>query len=514
MPRIQPVITGGLDDINRRRRHREVTDLMLNFQHDDSRIRTPAEIAAGVTPVNYAFPPGNAFRFMSDDQINDVIGGTLLQDVTVALNNWLASLGTGYYATSMTGTVAGFLPAGKYRITSTIAIPQLVWIFGVPLKSTIVPDSSVTTAMTVGAGATVESIVINGTNTSGKTGMSLGASGLVNNVTLRNVQCVRYGGSGGIGLLIVNAVLCNIHDSYFGDSNQTGCKLLNTGTATPTTIHFHNCVFKQNTNWGFWMRTGVQIRVSFCDFEGNGLEGLLFHNNASETYTDNLIIESCWFEANQQSLTSGATRHAAYQAYLRGHRPKIRDGHFEGNSNEARAMYFESCTGFVVDHCDVPNESGQIVVDSGSAGGFVSWPTTNGDIYTVVTMTGTAQLYVIPGQQIVGTLNADGGSKVTVTAKSSDDRLSVANNATGTRSYSALACYLLARDNNTGCVGLLLISVSTVNVVSAIANGGSTFTSTLGSAGNINVSVSGATISFENKTGGTAQIETSIIELG
>jgi len=62
MPRIQPVTTGGLDDINRQRRHREVTDLMLNFQHDDSRTRTPAEIAAGVTPVNYAYPPGDSRR--------------------------------------------------------------------------------------------------------------------------------------------------------------------------------------------------------------------------------------------------------------------------------------------------------------------------------------------------------------------------------------------------------------------------------------------------------------------
>jgi len=63
MPRIPPVTTAGLDDSNRRRRHREVTDLMLNFQHDDSRIRTPAEISAGVTPVNYAYAPINVKRY-------------------------------------------------------------------------------------------------------------------------------------------------------------------------------------------------------------------------------------------------------------------------------------------------------------------------------------------------------------------------------------------------------------------------------------------------------------------
>lgn len=62
MPQIPPVTTAGLTEAGRMRRHREVTDLMLNFQHDDSRIRTPAEVAAGVTPVSYAYAPEDARR--------------------------------------------------------------------------------------------------------------------------------------------------------------------------------------------------------------------------------------------------------------------------------------------------------------------------------------------------------------------------------------------------------------------------------------------------------------------
>lgn len=91
MPRIAPVTTAGLDDTNRRRRHREVTDLMLNFQHDDSRIRTPAEVTAGITPLNYAYAPeGQDFRrygivgnFTTDDTValqalsNFIEGGTV-----------------------------------------------------------------------------------------------------------------------------------------------------------------------------------------------------------------------------------------------------------------------------------------------------------------------------------------------------------------------------------------------------------------------------------------------------
>jgi len=55
--------TSGLDDINHRRRHREVTNGILDFSFDDSRVRTAAEVAAGVTPVNYAYAPGNVKRY-------------------------------------------------------------------------------------------------------------------------------------------------------------------------------------------------------------------------------------------------------------------------------------------------------------------------------------------------------------------------------------------------------------------------------------------------------------------
>jgi hypothetical protein len=68
MPQIPPVTTAGLDDITRRRRHRDVTDLMLNFQHDDSRIRTPTERADDVTPVNSAYHPGDQRRFNPDGE--------------------------------------------------------------------------------------------------------------------------------------------------------------------------------------------------------------------------------------------------------------------------------------------------------------------------------------------------------------------------------------------------------------------------------------------------------------
>ena len=107
MPRIPPVTTAGLDDTNRRRRHREVTDLMLNFQHDDSRIRTPAEISAGVTPVNYAYPPGNALRYGT----NTIPGTT---DMTTAIQAAINVAGAGG------SRGVAYVPAGAYLISESL----------------------------------------------------------------------------------------------------------------------------------------------------------------------------------------------------------------------------------------------------------------------------------------------------------------------------------------------------------------------------------------------------------
>src|SRR6185312_14392267 len=52
VPRLPPAHT---DQVTANRRVAETVNNILGFQHDDSRIRTAAEVAAGVTPVNYAY---------------------------------------------------------------------------------------------------------------------------------------------------------------------------------------------------------------------------------------------------------------------------------------------------------------------------------------------------------------------------------------------------------------------------------------------------------------------------
>lgn len=87
------------------------------FATVDSFRITPAEIAAGVTPVNYAYAPGNAWRYMTSAQITDVQSGSPTLDCTAALQNWINVV--------KGGSVIGYLPAGTYLASN------LTWYGGI-----------------------------------------------------------------------------------------------------------------------------------------------------------------------------------------------------------------------------------------------------------------------------------------------------------------------------------------------------------------------------------------------
>jgi len=105
---LQLLPTSGLDDVNFIRRVRETINNILTFTFDDSRRRTAAEVSAGVTPVNYAYPPGDVRRYGADDS------GT--SDSGPAFN-------TAYsVATALGNTIGGIIrvPAGVYKITTPV----------------------------------------------------------------------------------------------------------------------------------------------------------------------------------------------------------------------------------------------------------------------------------------------------------------------------------------------------------------------------------------------------------
>jgi hypothetical protein len=98
------IVTQNLDDVQHRKRIAESINNILDFSFDDSRLRTAAEIAAGVTPTNYAYAPGYQPRY-----------GT---DYASIVSNLAQAALSG-------GSPAKLAPATTYNIgANTIAIPD------------------------------------------------------------------------------------------------------------------------------------------------------------------------------------------------------------------------------------------------------------------------------------------------------------------------------------------------------------------------------------------------------
>lgn len=315
--------------------------------------------------------------------------GDGVADDTAALQAWLTAIGTGYYATTIAGPGIGFLPAGKYKHTATLTIPANAYVYGVPWKSTLRPTSAVTTAAVIqAAGSTLRGIVIDGINAGNISGLSIGASGLTNNGATYQVVSVRFtSGAASYALNVARAVIWTFTDCYFGDSTY-GANILDSGNGSPTTLAFTNCLFKGNSQVGLQMFTGQECQFIGCIFEQNGSLGSYCNvagGGGGFAVVQNILFQGCYWESNQTSLASGAARHAAYHAYARGDDIKFRDCFFANGTGhasfltEARALQLDNANEYLVDHCDVAIEAGQISLISGSQGTFVNWIDLCGD---------------------------------------------------------------------------------------------------------------------------------------
>lgn len=73
------------DSSAHRQRIAETVNGITSFQFDDSRVRTEGEIAAGKTPVNYAYPPAFASRYGFSDSASAAINANAIQDALASL---------------------------------------------------------------------------------------------------------------------------------------------------------------------------------------------------------------------------------------------------------------------------------------------------------------------------------------------------------------------------------------------------------------------------------------------
>lgn len=99
--------------------------------------RTAAEIAASVTPTNYAYPAYNAFRYMSDAQRSDVENRTLLVAVHQPLQDCLNC--------AIQAQSEAVWPSGSYLITTGLTGGTSISIVGAPRDATLLYYNGATT---------------------------------------------------------------------------------------------------------------------------------------------------------------------------------------------------------------------------------------------------------------------------------------------------------------------------------------------------------------------------------
>ena len=232
------------------RRIAESINNIINFNFDDSRRRTAAEIAAGVTPTNFAYAPYNAFRYGAT--------GNGVTDDTAALQRWL-NASIGQYA---------ILPAGTYLISSQLTAGSSTRIFGDARGKTIIAYGG-STAITGG------SMLL----------FSAGSSSICSAFQLWNVQFICtsiVSGNTTIQLELLNPLYFEIKDCVFGGSGATACAL--------TGIYIHQNGSSFVPPLGNGRLTNIQAVVEPTNIAVAGSTAIKISGDASQSM-QNIVLD-------------------------------------------------------------------------------------------------------------------------------------------------------------------------------------------------------------------------------
>lgn len=280
-----------------------------------------------------------------------------------------------------------FLPPGTYKTSSSLVVSRR-WR-GVPGKSIIKPTSAVAIAVDLRSSGYGDGIDIDGSNTTGKTGLDVGTAGLANILGWSRSRIHNFLGVGARGWKIATLVTGHFEDVYC-DTNYIN--LHTNGGNTPTDSEFDNCQFRLATTKGIWIETGLGLRFYKPLMESNGEEGL-YMQNVGGTGIE-IGIYDPWYENNWISVASGAARHAKYHFYADGAngpagtiRFAQENAKFSEGASDARAMHLTNATGSKDNNSKVANEAGQILVDGTSTVTFEAWNSQNGAFSSTVTST-------------------------------------------------------------------------------------------------------------------------------
>jgi hypothetical protein len=283
---------------------------------------------------------------------------------------------------AQTGKIPLFFPGGRYKYSSNLAFTNIPAVYGVPDNTVLLPTAAVTVALTITTNdanlygvpnmTVVSGIEIDGTNTTGATGIKMGVNGatVTARVTLDKVHVRMFQGAGGKGLHLIDTVETSITESLF-TKNYVNVHIEGTIVSAPTTTYFTRCNIREAITNGVTILNGYMIVFRECIIEANQRYGIYSVPGASQAVLG-LKVENSWFEGNGSDNTS-----LYYDIYADGTAssgavsPIIRDSEFYST---CKSIYLKNAQDFVIDHVRVyPQTAGDIVIVDNTVGYINNW---------------------------------------------------------------------------------------------------------------------------------------------
>jgi Pectate lyase superfamily protein len=253
--------------------------------------RTPAEIAAGVTPVNFAYPPGDVRRYGGDP--------TGVADSTAALQAMISQHQSGGAVPTLVG--------GTYLCSQILTLNYDGW----RLQGTTWDTCQIKFTATLAAGIVIhgsygrmEGVYVNGNSkvtngivcwkAAGCTIMACSAQHCLTDGLQFNLNYSTPAGTNDD---------CVVIQGLYNSNGRHGIAIpVNQGDNN--VLQFINVIASGNTSNGMLLK-GLANQVLGGDFEGNGGYGIqLSDNTDAGNFTQNCLIWFPWIEAN----TAGGIR--------------------------------------------------------------------------------------------------------------------------------------------------------------------------------------------------------------
>ena len=270
--------------------------------------RTAAEIAAGVTPTNYAYPPGDVRRYGGDPTGVNVSTGAFQSALNVALQG-SSDVYIGQNCNYLIGAVSVTVPStsgtsGLRIIGSSVGGSRLT-LSGTPAALVTIQGATPT-----GAPAQANFVMENVTIYTPTTQSTVTALTLLGIAWWRLVNVYISGGFG-VNLSLSSALTGTIEGGAYLQA-ATGIYIRPDGTgASCNLLRIQNAVIAGNTTWGI-DADGISggsgcdlLAIEGCDLEENGTSGnfstggLHLGSNMSGSLGFSLVkISRCWFESN------------------------------------------------------------------------------------------------------------------------------------------------------------------------------------------------------------------------